>query len=99
MGKWRGAMLDVGRHFMPKDFILKFVDLLVQHKMNRLHLHLTENQGWRIEIKQYPRLTEVGAWRNEAMIGHHKRPKEEVTYDGIPHGGFYTQLDIGEIVQ
>ena len=60
---WRGAHLDVARHFMPKSFIKKFIDLLALHKLNRFHWHLTDDQGWRIEIKRYPRLTEVGAWR------------------------------------
>ncbi|MEH6582070.1 MAG: family 20 glycosylhydrolase [Halioglobus sp.] len=68
---WRGLHLDVGRHFMPVDFIKKYVDLLALHKMNRFHWHLTEDQGWRIEIKKYPKLTEVGAWRDETMIGHY----------------------------
>ncbi len=94
--QWRGAMLDVSRHFMPKEFILKFVDLLALHKMNRLQLHLTDDQGWRIEIKRYPRLTEKGAWRKETVKGHlSKKPLE---FDGKPHGGFYTQDDIREIV-
>jgi hexosaminidase len=64
--RWRGALLDVGRHFMPKAFVLRFIDLLALHKLNTLHLHLTEDQGWRIEILRYPRLTEVGAWRAAA---------------------------------
>jgi hexosaminidase len=91
---WRGAMLDVARHFMPKEFVLKFVDLLAMHKMNTLHLHLTEDQGWRIEIKKYPKLTSVGAWRKETMAGAYS----ENRMDGKPHGGFYTQDDIREIV-
>jgi len=83
---WRGAHLDVGRHFFPKEFVKKYIDLLAMYKMNTFHWHLTEDQGWRIEIKKYPRLTEVGAWRRESMD------------DGIPHGGFYTQDDIREVV-
>lgn len=83
---WRGAHLDVGRHFFPKEFIKKYIDLLAMYKMNTFHWHLTEDQGWRIEIKKYPRLTEVGAWRRESMD------------DGLPHGGFYTQDDIREVV-
>jgi hexosaminidase len=83
---WRGAHLDVGRHFFPKEFIKKYIDLLAMYKMNTFHWHLTEDQGWRIEILKYPRLTEVGAWRRESMD------------DGIPHGGFYTQDDIREVV-
>ena len=92
---WRGAMMDSARHFMPKWFVLKFIDLLALYKMNTFHWHLTDDQGWRIEIKKYPRLTEVGAWRSETRIGHegHRRG-----FDKIPHGGFYTQDDIREIV-
>ncbi|MBL8060399.1 MAG: family 20 glycosylhydrolase [Chthonomonas sp.] len=90
---WRGMMLDVSRHFQPKEFVLKFIDLLFIHKMNSLHLHLCDDQGWRMEIKRYPRLTEVGAWRKETQI----RPGDPET-DGIPHGGFYTQDDLREIV-
>jgi hexosaminidase len=84
--RWRGAMLDVARHFLPKREVLRFLDLMALHKLNVLHFHLTEDQGWRIEIKQYPKLTEVGGWRRET-VG-----------DGRPHGGFYTQDDIREIV-
>src|SRR5574339_355956 len=71
------------RHFMSRDFVKRYIDLLAYHKMNVLHWHLTEDQGWRIEIKKYPRLTEVGAWREQ---------------DGKRYGGFYTQDDIREIV-
>lgn len=93
---WRGSMLDVGRHFMPKEFVLRYIDLLAAHKLNVLHLHLTEDHGWRIEIRRYPKLTEVGAWRPETMIG---RPDgANSRYDGVPHGGFYSQDDIREIV-
>jgi hexosaminidase len=67
--KWRGALLDVGRHFMPKEFVKKFIDLLALQKMNTFHWHLTDDQGWRIEIKKYPKLTQVGAWRKETLIG------------------------------
>lgn len=95
---WRGVMLDVGRHFMPKDFVLRFIDLLAMHKLNVLHLHLTDDQGWRIEIDAYPRLTEVGAWRDETLVGHANRPEAEHTYDGTRHGGFYSKDDIREIV-
>ena len=83
---WRGAHLDVGRHFFPKEFIKKYIDLLAMYKMNMFHWHLTEDQGWRVEIKKYPKLTEVGAWRRESMD------------DSVPHGGFYTQDDIREVV-
>ena len=91
---WRGAMLDVVRHFMPKHDLLRFIDLMALHRLNRLHLHLTDDQGWRIEILRYPRLTEVGAWRHESQVG--AGPTAGV--DGRPHGGFYSQDDIREIV-
>jgi len=93
---WRGAMLDVCRYFLPKEFILKFIDLLAIHKMNRFHLHLTEDQGWRIEIKKYPKLTQIGAWRDESLIGHYSDKPHK--FDGKRHGGFYTQDDIKQIV-
>jgi hexosaminidase len=95
--QWRGAHLDVGRHFMPKEFVKKYIDLLALHKLNVFHWHLTEDQGWRLEIKQYPRLTEVGAWRKETLVGR-PRGQEERKYDGKRHGGFYTQEDAREIV-
>lgn len=88
---YRGLLLDCGRHFFSKEEVMKFIDLMAMHKMNMLHWHLTEDQGWRIEIKKYPRLTEVGAWRKETK-GYRK------IGDGIPHGGFYSQDDIREIV-
>jgi hexosaminidase len=91
---YRGMMLDVGRHFMPVTFVKKFIDYLALHKMNEFHWHLTEDQGWRIEIKKYPRLTEVGAWRDGTVIG--KRPWK--TNDNIRYGGFYTQEDIKDVV-
>jgi hexosaminidase len=91
---WRGAMLDVARHFLPKDVVLRYVDLLAVHKLNVLHLHLTDDQGWRIEIKRYPRLTEVGAWRTRTKAGLRESP----LWDERPHGGYYTQDDIREIV-
>ena len=95
---WRGAMMDVGRHFMPKEFILRFIDLMALHKLNTFHWHLTDDQGWRIEIKKYPRLTEVGAWRKETLIGHFNDPAPR-KFDGISHGGFYTQQEIREVVE
>ncbi|MFC9298772.1 beta-N-acetylhexosaminidase [Streptomyces sp. NPDC057011] len=91
---WRGLMLDVARHFMPKDAVLRYIDLLAAHKLNVLHLHLTDDQGWRIEIKRHPRLTEVGAWRARSRCGHRASP----LWNETPHGGFYTQDDIREIV-
>ncbi|MDR3687941.1 MAG: beta-N-acetylhexosaminidase [Fimbriimonas sp.] len=92
---WRGMHIDASRHFMPKEFILKYIDLIALHKMNVLHFHLTDDQGWRIEIKKYPKLTSVGGWRKESMAGHYG----EHRFDGVPHGGFYTQEDIKEIVR
>ncbi|MET9435242.1 beta-N-acetylhexosaminidase [Streptomyces sp. NPDC006551] len=92
--RWRGLMLDVARHFLPKDDVLRYVDLLAAHKLNVLHLHLTDDQGWRIEIKRHPKLTEVGAWRARTKWGHRASP----LWNETPHGGFYTQDDIREIV-
>lgn len=94
---WRGAMLDVCRHFRSLDELKRFIDLLALHKLNRLHLHLTDDQGWRIEIKKYPRLTEVGGWRKETLVGHFFS-KQPARYDGTPHGGFYTQDQLRELV-
>ncbi|MDQ1727585.1 MAG: hexosaminidase, partial [Frankiaceae bacterium] len=91
---WRGCLLDVARHFQPKDAVLRFVDLLAAHKLNVLHLHLTDDQGWRMQIERYPELTNVGAWRSESMLG---RATPDV-FDGRPHGGFYTKDDLREIV-
>jgi len=92
--EYRGVMLDVGRYFFPITYIKKLVDVLAFNKMNTLHLHLTEDQGWRIEIKKYPKLTEIGSIRKESMLGHYRDQK----YDGKPHGGFYTQDEIRDLV-
>ena len=92
---WRGAMLDVGRHFMPLSFAERFVDLLAAHKFNVLHLHLTEDQGWRFPSQRYPRLTEVGSWRSATMRGF----KGQCGSDGTPHGGYYRIEDLRELVQ
>lgn len=91
---WRGMHLDVCRHFFPKEFIKKYIDMLAMYKFNVFHWHLTEDQGWRIEIKKYPRLTQIGAWRKGSMIGSYKDQK----FDTIRYGGFYTQEEIKEIV-
>ncbi|MEU5168987.1 beta-N-acetylhexosaminidase [Streptomyces mutomycini] len=91
---WRGLMLDVARHFTPKDGVLRMLDLLAAHKLNVFHFHLTDDQGWRVEIKRHPRLTEIGAWRARTKYGH----RASELWDGTPHGGFYTQDDIREIV-
>jgi hexosaminidase len=95
---WRGAHLDVARHFMPKEFVRKYIDLLALHKLNRFHWHLTDDQGWRIEILKYPRLTQVGAWRTQTIVGKPDEDSTKWTFDGRPHGGFYTQDDVREIV-
>ncbi len=94
---WRGQHLDVGRHYMPVDFIKRYLDLMALHKLNTFHWHLTEDQGWRIEIKKYPKLTEISAWRKESLIGHWRDKPH--TYDGKRYGGFYTQDQVREIVK
>ena len=91
---WRGFMLDEGRHFYGKEEIKKIVDVMAAYKMNRFHWHLTEDQGWRIEIKKYPKLTEVGAWRDSKVCAW-----GDVKPDGIRYGGFYTHDDIREVVE
>lgn len=90
---WRGSHMDTARHFMPKEFVLKYIDLMAMNKLNTFHWHLTDDQGWRIEIKKYPKLTEVGAWRKDTMTKY-----DPPTFTGVPHGGFYTQDDIREVV-
>ena len=92
--EWRGFMLDEGRHFYGKEEIKKLLDVMAAYKLNRFHWHLTEDQGWRIEIKKYPLLTEVGAWRNSKVLGW-----GEVKPDGQRYGGYYTQKDAREIVR
>jgi hexosaminidase len=95
---WRGGHLDVARHFMPKEFVKKYIDLLALHKMNRFHWHLTDDQGWRIAITQYPKLTEIGGWRPETVVGHEAGNPALMTFDHQRYGGFYAQDDIREIV-
>ena len=90
---WRGFMLDEGRHFYGKDEVKKIIDAMARYKMNRFHWHLTEDQGWRIEIKKYPKLTDVGAWRESRVLAY-----GEVKPDGKRYGGFYTPEDIKEVV-
>ena len=90
---FRGMHLDVCRHFFPVSFIKKYIDYLSMHKINTFHWHLTEDQGWRIEIKKYPKLTEIGSIRKETIIG------KTDEYDGIEYGGYYTQEEIKEIVE
>ncbi|HEV3381764.1 MAG TPA: beta-N-acetylhexosaminidase [Trebonia sp.] len=91
---WRGVHLDVARHFFPKSWILRLIDLAALHKFNVLHLHLTDDQGWRFPVQQYPLLTEVGSWRKESPVGLAR----EKRFDGTPHGGFYSLADLAEIV-
>lgn len=92
---WRGLHLDACRHFMPKEFVLRYLDFMAMHKLNTFHFHLTEDQGWRIEIEKYPELTNIGSVRRETLVGHGRSSDK---YDGIEHGGFYTKEDIREIV-
>lgn len=91
---YRGLNVDVCRHFYGVDQIKKFIDLMAVYKLNRLHLHLTDDQGWRIEIKKYPKLTEVGAYREGTQIG-----KDFDNHDGKRYGGYYTQKDLKEIIK
>ena len=91
--EWRGFMLDEGRHFFGKDEVKRVIDIMSTYKMNRFHWHLTDDQGWRIEIKGLPELTEVGSKRTETVIGHNSGK-----YDGKPYGGFFTQEEAKEIV-
>jgi hexosaminidase len=93
--KYRGMHLDVGRHFFPVSFIKKYIDYLALHKFNYFHWHLTEDQGWRIEIKKYPQLTKVGAWRNGTITGRYPGTGS----DNKPYGGFYTQAEVKEVVK
>jgi len=92
---YRGLHLDVGRHFYSVEFVKRYIDFIALHKMNYFHWHLTEDQGWRIEIKKYPRLTEIGAWRSGTIIGHNPG----IGNDSTPHGGYYTQDQIKEVVK
>jgi hexosaminidase len=91
---WRGSLLDVARWCHPIGFLHRYVDLMAMHKLNRLHLHLTDDQGWRFEVKRYPLLTEVGGYRAESMKGHYYN----FDFDGVPHGGHYTQQQLRELV-
>lgn len=95
---WRGSHLDVARHYMPTSFIFKHLELMAQQKLNVFHWHLTDDQGWRIEIKRYPKLTSVGAWRKETMVEPKNPEPARQLYDAKPHGGFYTQDDVREVV-
>ncbi|MFI6509378.1 beta-N-acetylhexosaminidase [Streptosporangium sp. NPDC050855] len=91
---WRGAHLDVARHFLPRREVLRMIDLMAAHKLNRLHLHLVDDQGWRVESRAHPRLHEVGSHRPRTVVGHHR---EQPAFDDVPHGGYYTLDDLAEI--
>jgi hexosaminidase len=91
---YRGMHLDCSRHFFPASTVKHYIDMLALHGMNKLHWHLTDDQGWRVEIKKYPRLAEVGGWRNGTTLGHNSPVN-----DGIRYGGFYTQEEIRDIVR
>lgn len=93
---YRGMHLDVSRHFFPVSFVKQYIDLMAMYKYNTLHWHLTEDQGWRIEIKKYPRLTEVGAWRDKTIVGH--QVDHNKVFDNERYGGFYTQDEIRDVV-
>jgi hexosaminidase len=94
---YRGLHLDVSRHFYPVSFIKEYLDLMATYKLNNFHWHLTDDQGWRIEIKKYPKLTQIGGFRAQTLIGnyHDRMPQ---WFDGVPYGGYYTQEEIKEIV-
>ncbi|MBO7265733.1 MAG: beta-N-acetylhexosaminidase [Alistipes sp.] len=92
---YRGVHFDVSRHFFSVEEVKRYIDILAAHKVNRLHWHLTDDQGWRIEIKAYPELTEKGSMRKETLIGHGLNPEN---WDGVPHGGYYTQEEVRDIV-
>ena len=91
---YRGTHLDVSRHFVTADSVRRFIDMLALHNINRFHWHLTDDQGWRVEIKKYPLLTQIGSKRDQTVIGHNSGK-----YDGKPYGGFYTQQEIRDIVK
>lgn len=91
---YRGMMLDCARHFFPLEFVKRYIDLLAMHNMNVFHWHLTEDQGWRLEIKKYPELTQKGSIRQGTQVGHNDR-----VFDGVPYGGYYTQEQAREIVE
>ena len=92
---YRGVHFDVSRHFFSVEDVKRYIDILAAHKVNRLHWHLTDDQGWRIEIKRYPELTEKGSMRKETLVGHGLNPEK---WDGTPYGGYYTQEQVRDIV-
>lgn len=93
---WRGLLLDTARHFIPKAALLEMLDAMAMHKLNRLQLHLTDDQGWRIEIRAFPRLTARSSWRSGTLIGHLSQQPQR--FSNVPHGGFYSQGDLREVV-
>lgn len=96
---YRGMHLDVGRHMFPVNFIKKYIDMMAHFKYNTFHWHLTEDQGWRIEIKKYPALQEVAAFRDSTVVGHaSSKTRDQAKYDGERYGGFYTQEEVKEVV-
>lgn len=97
---WRGGHLDVARHIMPEAFLFRFVDLLAMHKLNVCHLHLTEDQGWRLPSRRWPRLNEVSSWRRETLVGHARDPRhaDGDVGDGTPHGGVYRAATLRALV-
>ncbi len=95
---YRGALLDISRHFFTKEEVKEYIDMMALHNMNRFHWHLTDDQGWRIEIKKYPELTSIGSQRKESQNGYYENHERVLEFDGIPHGGFFTQDDIKEVV-
>ena len=94
--RWRGMLLDVARHMFPADFIKRYIDIIAAHKMNVFHWHLTEDQGWRMPIKKYPKLRDIAAWRKETLVGHYRDKPHQ--FDGKPYGGFYTEEEIKDII-
>ncbi|MGO2820661.1 MAG: beta-N-acetylhexosaminidase [Brachybacterium tyrofermentans] len=96
---WRGMHLDVSRHFFAVAEVETLIDAMALHRLNVLHLHLTDDQGWRVEIKGYPKLTEIGAWREQSLIGHMSGEESAWEFDGTPHGGFYTQEELRGLVE
>ena len=93
MFAYRGMHLDVARHFIPLDSVKRYLDMMAMHNINKFHIHLTDDQGWRMEIKKYPELTKVGAWRSGTVLGRNTNQ-----YDNVRHGGFYTQDELRDLV-
>lgn len=93
--RWRGVHVDVARHFQPKEFVLAMIERAWVHRLNVVHLHLTDDQGWRVEVPSRPELAEIASWRPETVIGH---ARGQAGFDGTPHGGYYTLADLREIV-